>query len=107
MSKTPKPADVMDCIALGLPLSALDTKAEASESSKHDLEQLDIALQGTYEAESILSHMLKHLSDEPEHAWARAFVLRLHALNGLCMSALSGQQFDETERMREALEGIK
>lgn len=107
MNKTPKPADVMDCIALGLPLSALDTKAEASESSKHDLEQLDIALQASYEAESILRHMLKHLSDEPEHAWAKAFVLRLHALNGLCMSALSGPQFDETERMRKVLEGMK
>lgn len=107
MSTTPKPADVMDCIALGLPLAALDTKAEASESSGHDLEQLGIALQGAYEAESILRHMLKHLSDEPEQAWAKAFVLRLHALNGLCMSALSGPQFDETEHMREVLEGIK
>lgn len=86
---------------------ALDATPDSAEQLTHDREQLDIALQGTYEAESILHHVLRNVSDEPSQAWAKAFVLRLHALNGLCMSALSGPQFDETERMREVLEGIK
>ena len=82
-----QPNDVLDCIALGLPLSTLGTSAATGEQAQHDPEQLEIALQGTYEAESILRHMLRHDSDEPEHAWVKAFVLRLNAINSVCMPA--------------------
>ena len=78
-----------------------------SRQAEHDAEQMYIALRGTYEAESILSHMLKHLSGEPEHAWVRAFALRLKSLNGLCRDALNGPEFSETEQMRQTLEGIQ
>ncbi len=70
-------------------------------------EQLNIALRGSYEAEAILSHMLGCLGNEPEHALLKALVLRLHAINSVGMSALSGKSFDSTEHLRSLLDGRK
>lgn len=69
-------------------------------------EQLDLALQASYESESILKQMNKCLGMEPDDSFLRAFVVRLHQLNSLQMLALSGADFAATDGLRQTLEGI-
>ena len=78
-----------------------------SSVDKHCPEQLAIALEAGLEVESIVLHMNKCLAMNPDDAFMRALVLRVHDLNNLMIAALHSPQLEDTASMRETLEGCQ
>lgn len=64
-----------------------------------------LALEATYEIESIARVLNKNLAMTEADAFARSMVLRVHQLNALVMGVL-GDDTTELEELQETLQGI-
>jgi hypothetical protein len=62
-------------------------------------------LEATYEIESISRHLNCQLAMEPDDAYMRALVVRVHALNGILMSILGDDDHDRA-RMKKVVAGV-
>lgn len=71
-------------------------------------ERLDVALDATYEIESIAIHLNACMPMEPASLFLRALVVRVLSLNGVVMSALGGEDDSDrsTGEMRRIVEGL-
>ncbi len=77
----------------------------STTAQKEATERQALALQATYEADSILVHLLENLPTEQEYLYLGALVRRVEVLNGTVMSILDGGLGTTIEDLRRVVKG--